>query len=59
MSNANQKPRRGRTANVGSFVKVKITDLLKVFNEDASIVISKRWLDTLGIKLHSIEHKPQ
>jgi hypothetical protein len=53
------KKSRGRPANVGSFVKVKIKDLLKVFNEDASVVLSKRWLDQLGVKLHSIDHKPQ
>ena len=55
----NSYKKRGRPANVPTFVKVKIIDLLRVFNADASIVVSNRWLKQVGVKIHSIDHTPK
>ena len=52
----NNKPRRGRPRGSTSFCRVGLKDLNNLLGEKATIVVSKKWLDELGIL---VEEKPK
>jgi hypothetical protein len=41
---------RGKTKGAGSFVQVNLRELNRVLKEDASVVISRRFAETLSLK---------
>lgn len=41
---------RGRPKGSTSFVKIKASELIKHVGEEMSIVVSKKWLDDIGIE---------
>jgi|TARA_B110000196_G_scaffold277803_1_gene256530 hypothetical protein len=44
---------RGKTKGAGSFVQVDLRELNRVLKEDASVIISRRFAETLSLKTDS------
>lgn len=53
MSNETQTKRRGRPAGSTSFVRVNISDLQDAVGHNARIVVSKKWLEEIGLTLET------
>jgi len=49
MSNEANAKRRGRPAGSNSFVKIKMTDLIRLVGEGGVVPISKVWLREMGV----------
>ena len=49
------KETRGRPKGSTSFSKIRLSDLINHLGKDAPVVVSKKWLEQLGIY---IEEKP-
>jgi hypothetical protein len=49
MSNETHTKRRGRPAGSTSFVRVKLSDLIAAVGVNANIVVSKKWLEEIGL----------
>jgi hypothetical protein len=49
MSNETHIKRRGRPAGSTSFVRVKLSDLIDSMGVNANIVVSKKWLEEIGL----------
>ena len=47
--NEPKKKQRGRPKGSTSFVRVSITDLLGAVGRNANIVVSKKWLEEIGL----------
>lgn len=50
------KPTRGRPKGSTSFTKVRLSDLNNHLGKHAPVVVSKKWLEQLGIHM---EEKPK
>jgi hypothetical protein len=53
MSNEAQTKRRGRPAGSTSFVRVNISDLIDSMGPNAKIVVSKKWLEEIGLTVET------
>lgn len=53
MSNEAQTKRRGRPAGSTSFVRVNISDLLDAVGKNSRIVVSKKWLEEIGLTVET------
>lgn len=53
MSNEAQTKRRGRPAGSTSFVRVNISDLLDAVGMNSRIVVSKKWLEEIGLTVET------
>jgi hypothetical protein len=51
MNNQTETKRRGRPAGSTSFVRVNAFDLIDVVGKDAKIVVSKKWLEEIGLTI--------
>jgi hypothetical protein len=51
MSNETQTKRRGRPAGSTSFVRVNISDLLDAVGKNARVMVSKKWLEEIGLTI--------
>ena len=49
MSNEAHIKRRGRPAGSTSFVRVNISDLINAVGQNARVVVSKKWLEEIGL----------
>ena len=49
--------RRGRPRGSTSFTRININDLAKQVGSDATIVVSKRWLEEIGLTIQSASPK--
>lgn len=49
MSNETQTKRRGRPAGSNSFIKLRLSDLIRIVGEGAVVPVSKVWLRENGI----------
>ena len=47
----NNAKRRGRPAGSTSFQKVKLSDLTNNLGPNAAVIVSKKWLDTIGFEV--------
>lgn len=47
----NNAKRRGRPAGSTSFQKIKLSDLTSNLGPNASVMVSKKWLDTIGFEV--------
>ena len=46
---------RGKTKGAGSFLQVNLRELNRVLKEDATVVISRRYAETLNLKVDKFE----
>lgn len=46
---------RGKTKGAGSFLQVNLRELNRVLKEDAVVVISRRYAETLNLKVEKFE----
>jgi hypothetical protein len=46
-----KKGKRGRIKGSTSFARINITDLINCVGQNASIVVSKKWLDDIGVTI--------
>jgi len=46
---------RGKTKGAGSFLQVSLRELNRVLREDAVVVISRRYAETLNLKVEKFE----
>ena len=46
---------RGKTKGAGSFLQVNLRELNRVLKEDAIVVISRRYAETLNLKVEKFE----
>jgi hypothetical protein len=54
MSNeANIKRGKGRPAGSTSFIRVNISDLINAVGQNARIVVSKKWLEEIGLTIET------
>jgi hypothetical protein len=53
MSNEAHTKRRGRPAGSTSFVRVNISDLINSMGPNAKIVVSKKWLEEIGLTVET------
>ena len=53
MSNEAHTKRRGRPAGSTSFVRVNISDLLDAVGMNSRIVVSKKWLEEIGLTVET------
>ena len=44
-----QKRGRGRPSGSTSFVKIKLQDLIDNLGKNASVVVSKKWMEEIGL----------
>ena len=44
---SNKKSNRGRPRGATSFVRVSLKDLMQQIGENASVVVSKKWLESI------------
>jgi hypothetical protein len=54
MSNEANAKRRGRPAGSNSFVKIKMTDLIRLVGEGGVVPISKVWLREMGVAVAEV-----
>ena len=47
------KKGRGRPAGSTSFVRINISDLINAVGQNARIVVSKKWLEEIGLTIES------
>jgi|TARA_R100000084_G_scaffold107176_2_gene66645 hypothetical protein len=52
-----KKSNRGRPKGATSFVRIALCDLLDQLGEKATVVVSKKWLESIGLDVTS-ESKP-
>ena len=46
---------RGKTKGAGSFLQVNLRELNRVLREDATVIISRRYAETLNLKVEKFE----
>jgi len=46
---------RGKTKGAGSFLQVNLRELNRVLKEDATVIISRRYAETLNLKVEKFE----
>ena len=49
---------RGKTKGAGSFVQVNLRELNRVLKEDASVIISRRFAETLSLQTDNFTATP-
>ena len=54
-----KKTNRGRPKGATSFVRIALRDLLGQLGENATVVVSKKWLQEIGISVEPTTPKPQ
>ena len=50
--------KRGRPKGSTSFTRIRLGDLLDSFGPDAAIVVSKKWMDEVGLTVAPAPVKP-
>lgn len=53
MNTKQETKRRGRPSGSTSFVRINISDLLNAVGQNSRIVVSKKWLEEIGLTLES------
>lgn len=53
MNDTSSKKGRGRPAGSTSFVRINISDLIDAVGKNARIVVSKKWLEEIGLTIES------
>ena len=51
--NNNTKRKRGRPAGSTSFARVKIADLIAQLGTNFTVIVSKKWLEDIGLEVDS------
>lgn len=51
MNNKATKRGRGRPKGSTSFVKVRVSDLMRYIGKDSTVIVSRRWLQDMGIEI--------
>ena len=54
-----KKSNRGRPKGATSFIRIALRDLLGQLGENATVVVSKKWLQEIGVSVKPIAPKPQ
>ena len=52
-----KKSNRGRPKGATSFIRIALSDLLDQLGDKATVVVSKKWLESIGLDVTS-ESKP-
>jgi hypothetical protein len=47
------KRKKGRPAGSTSFVRINISDLINAIGQNANIVVSKKWLEEIGLTVET------
>jgi len=50
---SDKKSNRGRPKGATSFVRIALCDLLEQLGEKATVVVSKKWLEGIGMDVNS------
>jgi hypothetical protein len=54
-----EKKNRGRPKGATSFVRIALRDLLGQLGENGTVVVSKKWLQEIGVSVEPTINKPQ
>ena len=52
-----KKSNRGRPKGATSFVRIALCDLLEQLGEKSTVVVSKKWLEGIGLDVNSSQPK--
>tara|TARA_R100000995_G_scaffold81961_1_gene55283 strand:- start:269 stop:505 length:237 start_codon:yes stop_codon:yes gene_type:complete len=54
---SDKKSNRGRPKGATSFVRIALCDLLEQLGEKSTVVVSKKWLEGIGLDVNSSQPK--